>query len=90
MNSSAFTAPHATQFLTVDVTKSLMLVEQLCAHRAFDGRQVALLLLVGRALLAAAPTHSEINTSWRVDSAKSSYRCISASLAAVSVSGAAV
>lgn len=64
MSASAFTAPHATEFLTVDVTRSVRLVEKLKPEPAFDGSRVTMLLLVARALLAAAREHPGINASW--------------------------
>jgi pyruvate dehydrogenase E2 component (dihydrolipoamide acetyltransferase) len=62
--SSAFTAPHVTEFVTVDVTRSVKLVEKLKAARAFEGSRVTMLLLVARALLAAVRDFPEINASW--------------------------
>lgn len=64
MSTSAFTAPHVTEFLTVDVTRSVRLVERLRDLPAFEGSRVTLLLLVARALVAAARTHPDINASW--------------------------
>lgn len=64
MVESAFTAPHATEFLTVDVSASLELVEQLRAHRSLQGLHVnftTLLALVATRLLA---THRTLNSSW--------------------------
>jgi pyruvate dehydrogenase E2 component (dihydrolipoamide acetyltransferase) len=64
MSASAFTAPHVTEFLTVDVTRSVTLVGRLRSHPAFDGSKVTVLLLAARALLAAVREHPEINASW--------------------------
>ena len=64
MVGSAFTAPHVTEFVTVDVTRSVKLVEKLKTERAFDGSRVTMLLLVARALLAAVREFPDINASW--------------------------
>jgi pyruvate dehydrogenase E2 component (dihydrolipoamide acetyltransferase) len=64
MVRSAFTAPHVTEFLTVDVTRSMRLVEKLKQRREFDGLRVSPLLLVMKALLLAVKRHPEINASW--------------------------
>ncbi|MEV7731705.1 dihydrolipoamide acetyltransferase family protein [Streptomyces sp. NPDC088921] len=64
MVQSAFTAPHVTEFMTVDVTRSVKLVEQIRAHPGFGEARVTLLLLVARALLAAVREFPEINASW--------------------------
>ncbi|MFJ9565074.1 dihydrolipoamide acetyltransferase family protein [Streptomyces fuscichromogenes] len=64
MVGSAFTAPHVTEFVTVDVTRSVKLVEKLKEERAFEGTRVTMLLLVARALLAAVREFPDINASW--------------------------
>ncbi|MGW2288729.1 dihydrolipoamide acetyltransferase family protein [Streptomyces phaeochromogenes] len=64
MVGSAFTAPHVTEFVTVDVTRSVKLVEKLKGERAFEGSRVTMLLLVARALLAAVRDFHDINASW--------------------------
>lgn len=64
MKASAFTAPHVTEFLTVDVTRTLRLVDKLKTDPAFDGVRVTPLLLVARALLAAVRDFPDINASW--------------------------
>lgn len=64
MSASAFTAPHVTEFLTVDVTRSVKLVDKLKADPRFHGSRVTTLLLVARALLTAAREYPDINTSW--------------------------
>ncbi|WP_028938466.1 dihydrolipoamide acetyltransferase family protein [Pseudonocardia spinosispora] len=64
MVASAFTAPHVTEFLTVDVTRSVKLVDRLRRDSAFDGARVTILLLAARALLAAMREYPDINASW--------------------------
>jgi 2-oxoisovalerate dehydrogenase E2 component (dihydrolipoyl transacylase) len=61
---SAFTAPHVTEFRTVDVTRTMRLVDRLKADPEFAGLRVTPLLLVAKALLVAIGPHPEINASW--------------------------
>ena len=53
MVSSAFTAPHVTEFLTVDVTPTMELLAKLKASRAFAGYKLTPLTLVSKAVLIA-------------------------------------
>ncbi|MEU1051484.1 dihydrolipoamide acetyltransferase family protein [Streptomyces sp. NPDC005876] len=64
MVSSAFTAPHVTEFVTVDVTRTMKLVEELRQDKEFAGLRVNPLLLIAKALLVAIRRHPEINASW--------------------------
>jgi pyruvate dehydrogenase E2 component (dihydrolipoamide acetyltransferase) len=64
MVRSAFTAPHVTEWLTVDVTASMDLVRRLKADRAWQGVRVNPLVVVARAFLIAVRAHPEINASW--------------------------
>ncbi|MDO0926747.1 dihydrolipoamide acetyltransferase family protein [Streptomyces sp. TG1A-8] len=64
MVGSAFTAPHVTEFVTVDVTRTMKLVEELKQDREFQGLRVNPLLLIAKALLVAVKRHPEINASW--------------------------
>ncbi|MCC2333674.1 dihydrolipoamide acetyltransferase family protein [Cellulomonas wangsupingiae] len=64
MVSSAFSAPHVTVFHTVDVTRTMKLVERLRADREFADVRVTPLLIAAKALLLAVDRHPEINASW--------------------------
>jgi pyruvate dehydrogenase E2 component (dihydrolipoamide acetyltransferase) len=64
MVASAFTAPHVTEWLTVDVTAAMELTHRLRSHPDFEGVRVSPLLLVARALLLAVRRHPMINSSW--------------------------
>ncbi|TNM69082.1 2-oxo acid dehydrogenase subunit E2 [Streptomyces sp. NP160] len=64
MVASAFTAPHATAFVTVDVTRSMKMLERVRAEREFRDVHVSPLLLVARAVCLAAARHPGINASW--------------------------
>jgi pyruvate dehydrogenase E2 component (dihydrolipoamide acetyltransferase) len=64
MVSSAFTAPHVTEFLTVDVTPMIELRDRLAARPEFAGVKLTPLALVAKALLVAVRRHPMINSSW--------------------------
>ncbi len=64
MVSSAFTAPHATEFLTVDVTPTMELLARLKASRAFEGFKLTPLTLVAKALLIALRRQPSLNSRW--------------------------
>ncbi len=65
MVSSAFTAPHVTEFVQVDVTRTMKLVRRLKESGELgQGVRVSPLLLVAKALLTAIRRHPEVNASW--------------------------
>ena len=64
MVSSAFTAPHVTEFLTIDVTPTMELLAKLKASRAFAGYKLTPLTLVSKAVLIALKNHPTLNTRW--------------------------
>ncbi|MFJ1972602.1 dihydrolipoamide acetyltransferase family protein [Streptomyces sp. NPDC087903] len=64
MVGSAFTAPHVTEFVTVDVTRTLKLVEELKQDKEMQGLRVNPLLLIAKALLVAIKRHPDVNASW--------------------------
>ncbi|MEV1061603.1 dihydrolipoamide acetyltransferase family protein [Streptomyces sp. NPDC050263] len=64
MVGSAFTAPHVTEFVTIDVTRTLKLVEELKQDKDLHGLRVNPLLVIAKALLVAIRRHPEINASW--------------------------
>ncbi|MFI1992542.1 dihydrolipoamide acetyltransferase family protein [Actinoplanes sp. NPDC020271] len=64
MVASAFTAPHVTEFLTVDVTRSMKALEKLKARRDFADLRVSPLLLVAKAVLLAVKRYPMVNSSW--------------------------
>lgn len=64
MVSSAFTAPHVTEFLTVDVTPTMELLAKLKASRAFAGYKLTPLTLVSKAVLIALRNHPTLNSRW--------------------------
>ncbi|NUP36641.1 MAG: 2-oxo acid dehydrogenase subunit E2, partial [Streptomyces sp.] len=64
MVASAFTAPHVTEFVTFDITRTMKLVQELKEDRAFAGLKVSPLLLVARALLVAIRRNPAVNSAW--------------------------
>ena len=64
MVDSAFTAPHVTEFVTVDVTATMELVDRLKRDRAFTDVKVTPLLVVAKALCLAIRRNPEVNASW--------------------------
>ncbi|MEU9802643.1 dihydrolipoamide acetyltransferase family protein [Streptomyces sp. NPDC051000] len=64
VTASAFTAPHVTEFVTVDVTRTMKLVEDLKQDPELTGRRITPLLLVAKALLTAIRRNPEVNASW--------------------------
>ena len=64
MVSSAFTAPHVTEFVTCDVTATMELRDRVAARREFREVKVSPLLFVAKAVLLAAARTPEINATW--------------------------
>jgi pyruvate dehydrogenase E2 component (dihydrolipoamide acetyltransferase) len=64
MVDSAFTAPHVTEWVTVDVTKTMKLVERLKANRDFAEVKVSPLLVLAKACMLAMRRTPEINATW--------------------------
>jgi len=64
VTASAFTAPHVTTFLQVDMTETMAATKRLRSLTDFDGVRVSPLLFVAKALLVAAARQPMINSSW--------------------------
>ncbi|MEX1909297.1 2-oxo acid dehydrogenase subunit E2 [Janibacter sp. Y6] len=64
MVDSAFTAPHVTEFVTIDVTATMDLVDRLKKDRAFRDVKVTPLLVVAKALCLAIRRNPDVNASW--------------------------
>ncbi|MGW5676387.1 dihydrolipoamide acetyltransferase family protein [Streptomyces sp. NPDC003860] len=64
MVNSAFTAPHVTEFITVDITRTMKLVEELKSDRDMTGLRINPLLIIARALLVAVKRNPGVNASW--------------------------
>jgi pyruvate dehydrogenase E2 component (dihydrolipoamide acetyltransferase) len=64
MTSSAFTAPHVTMFLEIDITETMAATARLRELPDFADVRVSPLLLVAKALLVAAARHPMVNSTW--------------------------
>ncbi|MGG7441453.1 dihydrolipoamide acetyltransferase family protein [Zafaria sp. J156] len=64
MVASAFTAPHATEFLTIDVTPTMELLERLRSGRAFAGVKLTPLAVVAKAVCIALERTPSLNARW--------------------------
>ncbi len=64
MAASAFTAPHVTEFLQIDITETMTATARLKALPEFADIRVSPLLLVAKALMVAAARYPMINSSW--------------------------
>ncbi len=64
MVGSAFSIPHVTEWVTLDVTRTMELVERLKARREFRDVKVSPLLVLARAVMLAMRNTPEINSWW--------------------------
>jgi len=64
MVASAFTAPHVTEWITVDVSATMELVDRLKGDKAFRDLKVSPLLIVAKAVTLAARRTPVINAAW--------------------------
>jgi pyruvate dehydrogenase E2 component (dihydrolipoamide acetyltransferase) len=67
MVTSAFTAPHVTEFLTVDVTRSMRALDRLRGQPEWRDVRVSPLLLVAKAVLLAIARHPLVNSTWSAE-----------------------
>ncbi|MBO4205850.1 dihydrolipoamide acetyltransferase family protein [Micromonospora echinofusca] len=67
MSASAFTAPHVTEFLTVDVTRAMKALDRLRTRPEWRDVRVSPLLLVAKAVLLAVRRHPMVNSTWAGD-----------------------
>jgi pyruvate dehydrogenase E2 component (dihydrolipoamide acetyltransferase) len=64
MSQSAFTSPHVTEWITVDVTAAMQLVARLKKRPEFRDTRVSPLLVLARAVILAMKRTPEINSYW--------------------------
>lgn len=64
MVGSAFTAPHVTEFVTIDCTATMDLVDRLKADREWAGVKVSPLLILAKAMILAIKRNPGVNATW--------------------------
>ncbi len=64
MSQSAFTSPHVTEWITVDVTSAMQLVARLKKRPEFRDVKVSPLLVLARAVILAIKKTPEVNSFW--------------------------
>lgn len=64
VTQSAFTAPHVTEFVTVDVSRTMKLVDRLRGARDFRDVKLSPLAVVAKAVCVAAARTSDVNSRW--------------------------
>jgi pyruvate dehydrogenase E2 component (dihydrolipoamide acetyltransferase) len=64
MVRSAFTAPHVTTFLTVDVTATTELIASLKRDRALQEHKIGVMAVAAKAVCLALARHPELNSRW--------------------------
>jgi 2-oxoisovalerate dehydrogenase E2 component (dihydrolipoyl transacylase) len=74
MVSSAYTAPHVTEFLTVDVTPMMELRAKLKNSPAFTGIKLTPLAFAAKAVCLAAKRTPDVNAVWDEDAQEIVYK----------------
>jgi pyruvate dehydrogenase E2 component (dihydrolipoamide acetyltransferase) len=64
MVGSAFTAPHVTEWITVDVTGTMQLVDRLKQDKEFRDVKVTPLLVLAKAMVLAIRRNPGVNATW--------------------------
>ncbi len=64
MVRSAFTAPHVTTFLTVDVTATSDLLASLKADRSLEGHRIGILAVAAKAVCLSLARMPSLNSRW--------------------------
>ena len=64
MVRSAFTAPHVTTFLTVDVTATSELIASLRADRRLQDHRIGVMAVAAKAVCLALARHPGLNSKW--------------------------
>jgi pyruvate dehydrogenase E2 component (dihydrolipoamide acetyltransferase) len=64
MVGSAFTAPHVTEWITVDVTRTMELVDRLKKDKEFRDVKVTPLLVLAKAMCVAIRRNPGVNATW--------------------------
>jgi 2-oxoisovalerate dehydrogenase E2 component (dihydrolipoyl transacylase) len=91
MVRSAFTAPHVTTFLAVDVTATSELIASLRADRALAGHRIGVMAIAAKAVCLALPHHPTLNSRWDADNGEIvQYRYVNLGIAAATERGLVV
>ncbi|MGZ8804686.1 MAG: dihydrolipoamide acetyltransferase family protein, partial [Microbacterium sp.] len=91
MVRSAFTAPHVTTFLTVDVTATSELIASLRADRALQGHRIGVMAIAAKAVCLALMHHPTLNSRWDADNGEiAQYRYVNLGVAAATDRGLVV
>lgn len=64
MVASAFTAPHVTVFLSVDVTETMALLERLRASKRFAGVKLTVTTMLAKVVTLSLGRHRALNSHW--------------------------
>jgi 2-oxoisovalerate dehydrogenase E2 component (dihydrolipoyl transacylase) len=64
MVASAFSAPHVTEFLTIDMTRTMKALDRLKARPEWRDVRISPLLLVAKAVVMAIARHPMVNSTW--------------------------
>ncbi|KAA9147831.1 2-oxo acid dehydrogenase subunit E2 [Microbacterium lushaniae] len=64
MVRSAFTAPHAATFVTIDVTETQRLLDELARDRALQGHRIGILTVVAKAVCLALGRTPVLGSRW--------------------------
>ncbi len=70
MVRSAFTAPHVTTFLTVDVTATSELIASMREDRALEGHRIGVMAVAAKAVCLALMRHPELNSRWDAENSE--------------------
>ncbi len=91
MVRSAFTAPHASTSLTVDVTPTMELIARLRAERGEDRARIGILAVTAKAVCLALRRHPALNSSWDEDAGEiAEFRFVNLGIAAATERGLVV
>jgi pyruvate dehydrogenase E2 component (dihydrolipoamide acetyltransferase) len=67
MVASAFTAPHVTEFLTIDMTRAMRVLDRLRDLPDWRDARISPLIMVAKAVLVALKRYPMVNSTWAGD-----------------------
>lgn len=74
MTESAFTAPHVTEFLSIDVTPMMRMRDRLAASSAYAGVKLTPLAFAAKAVCLAVRRTPDVNATWDEDAGEIVYK----------------